>query len=177
MSSWSTSTQAAIAAAESAAAALSNKRKKTCSTPTRTAGPTYAEMSSSEFSDRVIDTPPKLTSRRSLSFAPAVCNVKRRGRDIGNDLLEELKKEVQQLNNDLASRKQETEKSHQQAATATVYVGNVDAHLARAAYTVQSFKTLLEQEQTKTTSIIEQTTLTDWAKQIEINKKRNACKT
>jgi hypothetical protein len=167
---WSPSTQAAIAAAESAAATLSNKRKKTCLTPTQTAGPTYAEMSSSEFSDRVLDTPPRLSSRRCLSFAPAVSAL-RRERDIGNDLLEELKKEVQQLNNDLALSKQETEKAQQQAATATVYVGNVDAHLARAAYTVQSFKTLLEQEQAKTTRIIEQTTLTAWAKQIEINEK------
>jgi hypothetical protein len=70
--------------------------------------------------------------------------VLRRGRDIGNDLLEELKMEVQQLNNDLALSKQETEKAQQQTATATVYVGNVDAHLAQAAYTVQSLKTLLE---------------------------------
>jgi hypothetical protein len=90
----------------------------------------YAEMSSGEFSDRVLDTPPKLTLRHSLSFAPAVCTVKRGGRDICNDLLEELKKEVQQLNNDLALSKQEKEKAQQQAATATVYVGNVDAHLA-----------------------------------------------
>jgi hypothetical protein len=141
---WSPSTQADIAAAESAAAALSNKRKKTCLTPTRTAGPTYAEMSSSEFSEGVLDTPPRLTSRGSLSIASAVWNVLRRGRDIGNDLLEELKKEVQQLNNDLALSKQETEKAQQQTATATVYVGNVDAHLAQAAYTVQSLKTLLE---------------------------------
>jgi hypothetical protein len=100
-----------------------------------------------------------------------VCTVKRRGRDIGNDLLEELKKEVQQLNTDLALSKQETEKTQQQAATATVYVGNVDTHLARAAYTVQSFKTLLKRDQVKTTRIIEHTTLTTWAKQIEINKK------
>jgi hypothetical protein len=97
--------------------------------------------------------------------------VKRRGRDIGNDLFEELKKEVQQLNTDLALSKHETDEAQQQAATATVYVGNVDAHLARAAYTVQSFKTLLEQEQANTRRIIEQTTLTAWAKQIEINKK------
>jgi hypothetical protein len=39
------------------------------------------------------------------------------------------------------------------------------------AYTVQSFKTLLEQEQAKTTRIIEKTTMTAWAKQQEINKK------
>jgi hypothetical protein len=86
-------------------------------------------------------------------------------------LLEELKQEVQQLNNDLALSKQETEKAQHQAATPTVYVGNVDAHLARAAYDVQSFKALLKQEQAKTTRIIEQTTLTAWEKQIEINKK------
>jgi hypothetical protein len=82
-----------------------------------------------------------------------VRTAKRGGRDIGNALLEELKKEVHQLNNDLALRKQETEKAQHQEATATVYVGNVDAHLARSAYTVQSFKTLLEQEQAMTTPL------------------------
>jgi hypothetical protein len=128
-------------------------------------------MSSGEFTNRVANTLPKLTSRRSLSFLSVMSTVNRGRRDNGNNLLEELKKQVQQLNNDLALRKQETEKAKQQAVTATIYVGNVDAHLAQAAYTVQNFKTSLEQDQSKTTRIIEQTTLTVWENQIEINKK------
>jgi hypothetical protein len=80
--------------------------------------------------------------------------VKRGGRDNSNNLLEDLNTQVQQLNNDLALIKKETEKAKQQAAIATVFVGNVYAHLARAAYTVQSFKTSLAQEQAKTTRLV-----------------------